>query len=67
MAFVMVSFLVAAWCDIVLNLFSALASTLGSIFCDDVTDRTMLGDIVKHWLAVLADGTHIDQKTVGCF
>jgi hypothetical protein len=67
MVFVMVCLLAAAWCDIVLNIVSALARALGSVFHDDVNDRFLLGDIVKHWLTILIEGTHIDQKTVGRF
>lgn len=61
----MVSLVVADWRNIVFNIIPALASAFGSIFCDDDNDRSLLGDIVKHWLTILVEETHIDQQTVG--
>lgn len=47
--------------------FSALGSAFTSIFGSDVNDRSLLGDIAKHWLTILVEETRIDQETVGCF
>jgi len=45
--------------------FSVLRTTFASTFGSDVNDRFLLGDIVKHWLTRLVEGTHIDLETVG--
>lgn len=63
----MVSPLEAARCNTVPNAVPVLASTFESIFCGDVNARSLLGDIVKHWLTTLVEETNIDQKTVGRF
>jgi len=44
--------------------FPALGSAFTSIFSDDVDNRSLLGDIVKHWLTILVEETHIGQETV---
>lgn len=46
---------------------SALGSTFTSIFGSDVSDRSLLGDIVKHWLTVLVEQTDIGQEAVRRF
>jgi hypothetical protein len=46
------------------HIFPALASAFASIFCNDANDQSVLGDIVKHWLTTLVEGTHVDQQTV---
>jgi len=46
---------------------SALANTFTSIFDRDVNNRSLLSDIVKHWLTILVEETHVDQETVGRF
>jgi hypothetical protein len=63
----MVSPFVIFWCDIGSNVFPALGSAFTPIFGSDDSDRSLLGDIVKHWLTILAEGTHIDQETVRRF
>jgi hypothetical protein len=61
----MVSLLVICQCNIAPNLFPALAGTFESIFSDDINDRSLLGEIVKHWLTILVEETDIDQQAVG--
>lgn len=63
----MVRLLVVTWRGTVHNIVPALADTFRSIFRNDINDRLLLGDIVKHWLTILVEETHIDQKTVGLF
>lgn len=62
----MVSPLAAVWFNVA-NDFSALGSAFTSIFGSDVGDRSLLGDIVKHWLTKLVEETHIHQETVRRF
>lgn len=56
-----------AWCNIVANIFSVLGNTFTSIFDSDISDRSLLGDIVKHWLTILVEETRIGQETVRRF
>lgn len=44
--------------------FPALGGAFTSIFGSDVSDRSLLGDIVKHWLSILVEESHIGQETV---
>ena len=63
----MVSLLVVCQCNLAPKFFPALAGTFESIFSDDINDRSLLGEIVKHWLTILVEETHIDQQAVGHF
>lgn len=44
--------------------FPALDGAFTSIFGSDVSDRSLLGDIVKHWLTILVEESRIGQETV---
>ena len=57
----------AAWRDVMTDVVPVLASTFASIFYNNVNDRSLLGEIVKHWLTMLVEETHVNQQTVGWF
>lgn len=60
----MVSSLAIAQGNAVIDVFLALGSALSSVFGSDDSDRSLLDEIVKHWLTILVEETSVGRETV---